>query len=112
MKYRIKNLLVILSLLAIIIGGTAVVTRIMTIKQIERYYDELPYIWEEVDFAEAPWYLKNKDTFDQCLTFQDGIKLLQKENKSTLDSFSRLQGRRLNNKKDEVKINETNTNKV
>ena len=34
------------------------------------------------------WYLKNKDTFDQCLTFNDEIKLKYKESKTKpLDSF-------------------------
>ncbi len=33
------------------------------------------------------WYLKRKDSLDQCLTYQDEIKQFQKENRTTLDSF-------------------------
>ena len=37
------------------------------------------------------WYLKNKDTFDQCLTYNDEIKLLHQETKTNpLDSFFKV----------------------
>ena len=39
------------------------------------------------------WYLKNKDTFDQCLTYQNEIKQVQKNNRSTLDSFFKVVGK-------------------
>ena len=45
---------------------------------------------KNIDYLQItfPWYLKNKDTFDQCLTFKDEIKLKYKESKTKpLDSF-------------------------
>ena len=45
---------------------------------------------KNIDYLQisSSWYLNNKDTFDQCLTYNDEIKLMQKETKTDpLDSF-------------------------
>lgn len=48
---------------------------------------------KNIDYLQitSSWYLKNKDTFDQCLTFQDEIKLNYTESKTKpLDSFFKV----------------------
>ena len=54
-----KGLRVVVDILlvALITLSFSGITRIITIQQMERHYAELPYVWEQVDFAEAPWFI-------------------------------------------------------
>ena len=56
MKKRFRSLMELL-LIAIVIVSVTEVTRLITIKQMENHYNELPYRWEQVDFNKAPYLL-------------------------------------------------------